>query len=330
MKLPISYTLGLTRSCNSKCLTCNIWKTRVVDFKASEWKEVFKSLGHSPKWVTLSGGEPFLYPELFEVYLDLCETCKPKVVNIPTNGLLPTKVVRTVRNMLASSECRLIVNVSIDHSDPQKNDYIRGVAGHWQRAHRTFEELRSLDSKRLTVGIHTVISRLNVEDIWEIAEHLMSLSPQQYITEIAEERAELETKGFGLTPTYEQYSKAIEYVIQRMKAQRWKGLSRITRAFRLQYYKLVQEWLRTGSTGLKCRAGSRSCQIMSDGQVWYCCILGPEKAIGNLKDYNLNFAKLWESSKRESPSCSCPLANAAYTNMLYSPKQLLSVARNLL
>ena len=77
---------------------------------------------------------------------------------------------------------------------------------------------------------------------------------------------------------------------------------------------------------IKCYAGILSAQIAPNGDVWPCCILA--KVIGNLKEYNYNFRKLWlknqklnEERKRiRTEKCFCPMANASYTNMLMNNK----------
>jgi hypothetical protein len=50
------------------------------------------------------------------------------------------------------------------------------------------------------LGIHSVISTFNVKRFSEIYEGLVQLEPDSYITEVAEERAELLTVGTGITP----------------------------------------------------------------------------------------------------------------------------------
>jgi len=61
------------------------------------------------------------------------------------------------------------------------------------------------------VGIHTVISKFNVERFREIAGGLMDLHPDSYITEIAENRVELDTMNEDITPRVMDYSQAIRF-----------------------------------------------------------------------------------------------------------------------
>ena len=90
--LPFNYTFSITYRCNSKCKTCNIWKIqRKVPFnlelKTSEWFKIIQSLGRSPFWITISGGEPFLRKGLIEIIEAIARFNAPEIINVPTNGV---------------------------------------------------------------------------------------------------------------------------------------------------------------------------------------------------------------------------------------------------
>ncbi len=330
--LPMNYTFSILDRCNSRCKTCNIWrKPDRAELTYKEWVRVFQGLGHSPYWVTLSGGEPFLREDLVWLYSELCRICRPAIVNIPTNGLLTDRIVERVGQMAyASKDVKLVVNISVDHMDAEKNDGIRGIPGDLRKALRTRRELVSLGLPNLTVGVHTVISSLNVDDFPEICDTLMALSPHQYITEIAELRAELKNTSSLITPELCAYSRAIKHLTQRMRKGSWKGLSRLTRAFRLQYYHNVLKGLTLAKQPIPCYAGVASVQIMSDGIVWACCIEG--RSLGNLRNVGFDLKKLWGRQRVQDVrrsikrgDCHCPLANVSYTNMLLHPQSIARV-----
>ena len=71
-------------------------------------------------------------------------------------------------------------------------------------------------------------------------------------------------------------------------------------------------------------------QISRDGDLWSCCIKA--KSLGNLRERNYNFRAIWSSPAAEierrsihHKECWCPLANAAYTNMLMDLPTLIRV-----
>jgi len=335
--LPMNYTLSLTYQCNSRCATCNIWRReRVNELTIKEWEKILVSLGDSPYWVTLSGGEPLLRSESVAIAKRVCRLTHPAVLNIPTNGLLPTRIAKSVREIAVSSpNVDVVVNLSLDGWE-EDHDQIRGVSGNFKRAVETYRRLRALNAPNLTLGVHTVISRLNVEKIPDLYVRVLeNLAPDSYITEIAEERVELGTLGAEITPAAEAYRQTIDVLMKLQESQAIPvGLGKITWAFRRRYYRLVQRWLQEGTQPVPCYAGWASGQIMPDGEVWFCCIRG--ESIGNLRDVDYDFRALWRGDqavalreRMRSEGCSCPLANAAYTNLLLHPKSLVGIARDI-
>jgi len=319
--LPLNYTISLIYTCNSKCKTCNIYKKKAENLTTSEYKIIFKKIGHSPYWITLSGGEPFLRKDIVEICKIIYKYSKPKIINIPTNGILTAKIIDNVRSI--AHYCRktqIIINLSIDGIENQ-HDEIRQIQGNYKKVISTFHKLKELKINNLTVGIHTVISKFNVKDFARIANTLMALEPDSYITEIAEQRNELKTMNAEITPDQLSYRSSIDFLIHRIKNGNFTGMNKITQAFRIEYYNLVKKILRDKTQIIPCYAGIASAQISPDGEVWSCCIKA--ESLGNLRDLDYNFKKIWFSKKldRERTSiknkeCFCPLANASYTNML--------------
>lgn len=328
--LPINLTIGLTYRCNSKCKTCNIWRMKSNnELSAEEFDEIFRKFGRA-YWFTMSGGEPFLRRDLVEICQSAHDNCRPGVINIPTNGLLSNVIPGKVEEILeVCPGSQIVVNLSLDGVGEQ-HDEIRGVKGNFERAMETYEALRSLNSKNFELGIHTVISVYNVHEIPQIYEQLRKLRPDSYITEIAEERVELGTMGKKITPSLEDYSKAINSLSEMVKREKWKGTSKLTQSFRLEYYRLVKRTLKEKRQVISCYAGYASAQIAPNGDVWSCCIRA--EPMGNLRDVNYDFRKVWFSQKADklrksikAGECYCPLANAFYTNMLCDFKTLAKV-----
>ena len=327
---PMSLTLSVTFRCNSRCRTCNVYNRISPELTVDEWSRVFRSLGRAPAWITISGGEPFLRQDLKELVVSLYDICRPAIINIPTNGLLTDRIPGIVTDL--TRHCRgtqVVVNVSIDDIR-ERNDLIRGVPGSYERATATFKALKAIQAPNLTVGIHTVISIYNVHRIPEIYDHLQTLGPDSYITEIAEERHELGTINSGITPGLEEYARAVDFLVSRMKQTGYRRVGRLTRAFRMEYYNLVKDILRQKRQVIPCFAGFASAHIAPGGDVWLCCIKA--EPVGNLREAHYDFASVWNSREaREMRSdikkrrCYCPLANASYTNILYDLPRLFKV-----
>jgi len=264
------------------------------------------------------------------------EICNPKIINIPTNGILTNKIKDYVKAICEQCvKSQIIVNISIDGVD-EEHDKIRNVKGNYQKAIHTFRELKKLEVKNLSVGIHSVISKFNVDNFTSIANTLINLKPDQYITEIAEERHEMQNIGMDLTPELINYKAAADFLIHRVKhTELKKTMNKITQAFRVEYYNFVKAILRDKKQIIPCYSGIASAQIAPNGEVWICCVKG--KSIGNLRKYNFDFKRIWKGSdaKKERKAirnreCYCPLANSAYTNMLLDVKTLYRVVKRLM
>ncbi len=319
--LPVSYTVSLLYSCNSRCSTCNVWKKKARNFSVEEYAKTFKKIGRAPYWITFSGGEPFLRRDITEIVTAIYKASRPRIINIPTNGILTSAIVeKTAAIARACPKSQIIINISLDGLESQ-HDEIRNVPGNYKKALSTLRRLKALRIKNLAVGIHTVISRFNVHSFPAIASGLMRLEPDSYITEIAEERVELDTMGMQITPSLVEYKSAIDYLIHSIKNTRYKGMNKITMAFRIEYYNLVKRIMRDERQVLPCYSGIASVQISPDGDLWSCCVKA--NPLGNLRKNNYNFRKIWFDHEAEmerrsihKKECWCPLANAAYTNML--------------
>ena len=300
----------------------------------AQYDKIFSTLGYSPRWITISGGEPFLREGLSEICAAIYNRCRPAVINIPTNGLLHRKIPSALKAITASCpETRIIVNLSLDAVGP-KHDEIRGVSGNYDKAIKTYHGLKELQRsgvENLSLGIHTVISRFNVSSIADIVPALLTLEPDSYITEIAENRVELKTMDLDIAPTAKEYELAIDFVMNMISRRNFTGLGRIIQSFRLEYYEHVKSLVFGKPARWPCYAGFASGQIMPDGEVWECCIKG--NSMGNLQQVGYDFRRLWFSDQAEQVrqkikgrNCQCPLANAAYTNMLLQPTTLGRVA----
>lgn len=332
-RLPFSIVASVTYRCNSRCRTCNVWQKHADEMTAAEWEQAFAHLGRSVLYLTFSGGEPFLRRDLPEIVAAAYRACAPSAVTIPTNGLLGDQVVEASDRIAAACpKSNVGINLSLDGLGSEHDD-IRGVPGNWEKAMRTWEGLKRLQRPNLTLSLHTVVSRFNADRIGAIQEGLLALAPDSYITEIAEQRRELDTLGADIPPTAAQYS-AVVPLLEAALERRNRGFSAITQAFRGRYYRLAERWVRQQRQAIPCYAGWASGHIAPDGDVWTCCTRA--EPIGNLRQTGYDLRPIWFGDRAQAlrrsirqRECSCPMANAAYTNMLLDPASLAYVMRRL-
>jgi MoaA/NifB/PqqE/SkfB family radical SAM enzyme len=328
--LPINVTLSPSPRCNSRCLTCNIWMKREDELRMDEWDRVFQSLGRAPFWFTVSGGEPFMFRDLVPLCQSLYKHCRPGIINIPTNSLMYKTIPAKVEEICKTCpDSQVIINLSLDGVG-EKHDRIRGIPGNFEKFEQNFRALRELKYTNLNVGIHSVISRFNVDDARELFDYGFGIKSDSYITEIAEQRVELDTVGVDIAPPKDKYAAVIDHLIDRIEGRKFRGISKVTEAFRVEYYRLVKNVLSEETQVVPCFAGWASTQIYANGEVWPCCIRADNLA--NLRDVDYDFRRIWFSPEADrvrtsirNKECHCTLANASYTNMLMHAPTLARV-----
>lgn len=342
---PINLTYSVTNKCNSRCRSCDIWKIYPAEnhrlkeeLTIFEVEKLFASIGHV-YFFNISGGEPFLRKDLCEIILLACEHLHPNVVHIPTNALLPQRVVSRTEEILKSmsaagfGDVKLTLKPSMDGVGVD-HDWVRGVKGNWDKLMQTIDGLKALkaDWPQLSVGVGTVISTMNIHKLPEIIEAADALHVDTYISEVAEERLEMRNAGTGITPDHERYRTAIDPFQRatRKRMQRLSGLELLTQAMRHVYYDLTADWLEQRRQVIPCYAGITNVHISPYGEVWPCAILGDSGSMGNVKDHNYDFWSVWHSRQARKVrasikrgECNCPLANQAYANMLLSPEKMM-------
>jgi MoaA/NifB/PqqE/SkfB family radical SAM enzyme len=201
---------------------------------------------------------------------------------------------------------------------------------------KTWTRLKALQGAlpNLVLTVHTVVSRFNQGRFREIYDDLQFLQPDSYITEVAEERVELDTIGWGITPEPDAYAPIADFLSAQARSRPVRGIARFTQAFRAEYYQLAKRVLYERTQVIPCYAGWASAHIAPNGDIWSCCIRA--EPVGNLRGANYDLAPIWfgaEMAKlRRSiydKECACPMANASYANMLLHPPTLARVSREM-
>lgn len=346
--MPLTITYSVTNMCQSRCKTCYIWKVylndrkkRQEELKIQEIEKIFKSIGHI-YFFNISGGEPFLRKDLPEIVELACKYLKPGVIHVPTNGIASKVIEKKTKKILETmknNDCNIpfTIKPSFD-AVGKKHDEIRGVKGNFKKVIETVKRLKKLQRiyGNLDVGLGTVISKFNIDinTLKDVSDYAKKLDVDSYINEIAEQRSELFTLDKDITPSSEDYKRAINY-FKNFKTK--KKLSKYTQAFRIVYYDLVVRILKERRQVIPCYAGISNAHISPYGDVWPCCVLGYNKSMGNLKDMNYDFKKIWYSKKANEirkyirkKKCYCPLANQAYSNILMNPVSMIKVLKIIL
>ena len=344
---PVTLTFSVTNMCQSRCKTCKIWKLYIEqpqkqkeELSIDEIELIFKHMGHI-YFFNISGGEPYLREDLPQIVQLACRYLTPGIIHIPTNGLTPKRIEQYTLKILQLMEKEnwhvpLTVKPSLDGVG-KKHDVIRGVDGNFDRVVETTERLNKLSQKyhNLYVEIGTVISKFNMDDIDEIANFVHNtLKIESYRNEVAEQRTEFFNIGDPITPDAQEYARLMNYFMQKIKEniKNKKLFTKLSEALRFVYYEYAAKIMREKRQILPCYAGISNVHLTPYGDLWPCCVLGYDKPMGNLREADYDFKKVWHSKQanevrryiREG-NCVCPLANQAYSNILCSAVAIFKV-----
>jgi MoaA/NifB/PqqE/SkfB family radical SAM enzyme len=329
LTLPASLTVNVLYACNSRCRTCNIYETHAEVLTLAEYERIFQSVGRAVRWVTFTGGEPFLRRDLSDIVLAFNRHCEPAVINIPTNGSFPDRVEEAIERIAAVVHPRsVIVNLSIDEVE-HAHDALRGLKGNWQLAMQTAEVLRRLKNRHdnLVFGINTVISRYNEDRFAEIAARVDLLEPDSYVAESAGRRVELGTAQADFSPSRDGLLRALR--LMRTRSRRAvRMIDALVASLRAEYYRVLERHTLEQREILPCYAAITSAHLMPEGKVWACCVLGEE--LGQLRQVDYDFPTLWYNARAREirarikrDRCHCSLANQTYMNLLVNPRSLV-------
>ncbi len=166
--------IEVTDYCNFNCKWCfaNSGQNLSPRHMGKEnLKTLITALANSGlKQITLSGGEPTLYPHLKEVIEEAHSY--GLVVHMNTNGYLLSKELATELKSAGLSQ----VQINIDSLDPRKHDYVRGKKGSFLRA---IKALKNAREARLTCVSQTVLTKENENEIVDIFKFVRSMGIQR-------------------------------------------------------------------------------------------------------------------------------------------------------
>lgn len=173
---PTGLQLNITMMCNSRCLTCNIWRSKgLKELDTYQWKRILADpIFNNIEYLVVSGGEPTLRTDLPEI-VRLCLDSMPNLrkLIIATNGLATDRITCQIPQIVddaVEKRIKTTVSVSLD-GVREKHDIIRGIPGHFEKTIQTIQYLKSLQERKgFRFGVATTISRFNVDDLCEISD----------------------------------------------------------------------------------------------------------------------------------------------------------------
>ena len=291
---PLFITWLVTFDCNLYCSFCSTHKSKKkhsANLSTHRAREVAHEIGKSNVFIVgFTGGEVFLWPQLFEIITILKEY--GVIVYIVTNGLLLSKYV----DEIIVTKVDFVI-VSIDSDKEEEHDYMRKNTG---LSKKIVNGINSLKSERGNSGplikSTTVLSKRNLNRINETLENLETLvdvsSLQPIVGEYSDHphgKSEESLKKFLYGQHEEEFvRKEISRLVEKDKK------------FQNKYFKFIPDyWFDRGKLIKKIRCWSPflRLQILPDGNTHHCNV-NPEfasNAVGNIKNNSL--LEIWNSSE---------------------------------
>ncbi|MBT3295624.1 MAG: radical SAM protein [Verrucomicrobia bacterium] len=163
--LPNRYVFVVTNLCNLKCRFCFQARDKRADaMRLEDWLNVARQLPSYAR-VTLTGGEPLMFPGFKELFVHVAERFD---CNMITNGLLLDE--QTIDLLLEHPKFR-VLSISMDGL----NNKSRGVSeGQWQRVEamlRYFVERKAATGSNCVLDIKALILDENAESLFELYRH---------------------------------------------------------------------------------------------------------------------------------------------------------------
>jgi Fe-coproporphyrin III synthase len=322
-----SLFLFVTSRCNSVCRTCFYWDNLNLNQDLTfEQLETISRTAPPFRKLWLSGGEPFLRPELAEIITMFARNNGVRHVNLPTNGLLAGKTDAVIGQVLEQNpEVTIDLNFSLDGL-ANTHDTIRGVPKNFQRTLQTLTlmERKYRGLRRLRRNVVSVVTAENYRELVDLGLRLLddARASGHYFEIIRGNPLDPELKRIPREDLRELHNKLL-WVHQQYADRLFEGLPALIRWFGKMYYlgnlKLhfdiheechyePRRW------PMRCTAGQTSVVIDHNGE-FRSCEMRP--AVGRVQDHGFNLAGVLGSPEMRREVAAIPEANCWCTHSCF-------------
>ncbi len=339
-QLPSYFIFYPTSRCNLKCSHCfyhDSLNKRFNEMKLDEIDKFTKTMDPILNLI-LTGGEPYLRHDLDKIVEIFYKNTRVPIITIPSNGWYLKKMDKQIRNMmdwcpdLTLNQQISIDGIGKDHNAIRMDKQIDGPENSFEKALKTIEHLKTLQKiyERINIGIIITFTKENQKKFKEIVKEIYHQTNPDNISINLVRGDPKEKVNYGLD--LELYRDAVKFRDDLFFDKKISGHARfkgnkLATAGRVLLNQLVNKIYEEKRYVTPCYAGNLSGVMYPEGDVYPCEILSEEHKIGNIRDFNLDFKKLWLSHKARkevkfirNTKCYCTHECFNIVNILFNPK----------
>ena len=339
---PVVLNILVTSVCDMRCVHCffteelNDKSRKKNQLTTENLQRISETLGGKLPVLIIAGGEPFTRKDLPEIVRAFYENNQLESVYLMSNGGIQQRIIPDVSRIL--DECpKLNVTVALG-IDGLKEDHekIRGKAGSWDKAIDTARQLQEIKKQQPQLDVQTCTCFMNSNQnrIFEWYDFLRyDLKPDKinvnYIRPPAADAKELNID----ISRYRQLSAMIDDDSRTaLIKNHYSGKNGYFKAaIDIHMHEVIAKTEMEKKAQLRCHAGNTGGVIYDEGTVSSCENLDP---VANLRDYDWNFWKLWNSPAMEARrqharnGCHCTHeSNCYYPSLAFNPKHLVQIKK---
>lgn len=295
-KEPISLAQFVTQRCNAKCPHCFVdFKTAENELTLEEIEKITKTTGSCLRNVALTGGEPFIRNDFFEIANIWYKNTPIKSIVVTSNGSMPDRI---------DDFCRKAQKEKLPVSFFFSYDFIGEKHSEYRRLKdlhiNVLEANKIVQRYSYNSTLNITVSGNNYENAFETYEYMRNIIKAQNIncTMVRGENADSldkETRN-KLAQTYKQIQLQKDKDFDKCLIKGFNDnslTSTLVNAKNKLLWKYILKTFNENKYISPCAAGSLFGIIYHDGSVFPCELRNQE--IGKLKDFDYNFMLLWQS-----------------------------------
>lgn len=250
---------------------------------------LFRNIGNSLFWLSLTGGEPFLRNDLVDIVSSaIMHSDNLSLISLNTNGLATDKILSDVSRIVSENSSRnFFVIVSLDGTK-DIHDKLRGISNAYEKTENTISKLIELSKKykNLSVSAETTISRYNIYNIMKLFDsELYKKCPISFTFAHKSEYYMNESSSVEIT---KDYTPIIDELTKKIKIRRYVDFPMKI------FYRLAKMYFKDNKQVLPCYSSYASIFLDPYGNTKPCITMD---SIGNLREYNFDLKKILKDNK---------------------------------